>query len=315
MPSEQFVNFSLPLWAQSPGPPVILQQQTQNTAEVETATGLPLNSPLWSRHSGGNAADGQVPPVFQMFTDASQHPSYEIRVHNQSPILGTPIIPNLSPAPTHIPHATAFNFRPVEWIGNPTAVPHSYLSGAAAAAPFIPAFPNNFASVGNGNTGPISTPETTVNNGDIKSVTSSFYQLSATQPHINANSATTMPPVAGNLDSKFSTQTNETPRVISDLNGLTVLNQLDGKRIDGQTMSTNTIDINFNANRMNQNYEQNCSQKSPSSSSQSCANVAIRQKLASKNENVFDSSAGLVGTEPPYLRNEVPLMSTHRNES
>ena len=236
-------------------------------------------------------------------------------MHNQSPILGTPITPNLSPAPTHIPHAAVFTSPPVEWRnGNSTAEPHSYLSRGAATAQFIPAFPNNFPSVCNINTGPLSTPETTVNNGDIKSVTSSFYRLSATQPHINEYSATTMAPVVGNLDPKFSTQTNETPRVISDLNSLTVLNQLDGKRIDGQTMSTNTIDVNCNVNRMSQNYEQNCSQKSPSSSTQSCANVAICQKLASKNENVFDSFSGLVGTEPPYQRNEAPLVSTHDYE-
>ena len=143
----------------------------------------------------------------------------------------------------------------MEWRnGNSTGEPHSYLSRGAATAQFIPAFPNNFPSVGNINTGPLSTPETTVNNGDIKSVTSSFYRLSATQPHINEYSATTMAPVVGNLDPKFSTQTNETPRVISDLNGLTVLTQLDGKRIDGQTMSTNTIDVNCNVNRMSQNY-------------------------------------------------------------
>ena len=296
-------------------PTGILQQQTQNTAQVEAATGLPPNSPLWSSHSGGNAANGQVQPIFQNFTDASQHSPYGIDVYNQSPILGTPFTPNFfSPAPTHIPHAAAFTFPPVEWNGNPTAVPHSYLSGAAAAAPFIPAFPNNFASVGNGNTGSINTPETTVNNGDIKNVTNSFNQLNLAQPRSNENNATTMAPVPRNLDPKFSMQTNETPPFIGDLNSLTVLNQLDGKRIDGQTMSKNTIDVNFNVNRMSQNYDHNGSQKSSSSSSQSWANVAGRQKLASNNENFFDRSAGLVGGVPPYQRNEVPLMSTHQFE-
>ena len=309
-PSEQFVNFSLPFWAQGPMPTGILQQQTQNTATVEAATGIPPNSPLWSSHSGGTTANGQVQPIFQNFTDASQHSPYGIDVYNQSPILGTPFTPNFfSPAPTHIPHA-AFTFPPVEWNGNPTAVPHSYLSGPAAS--FIPAFPNNFASVGNGNTGPISTPETAVTSGDIKSVTNGFNQLNLAQPRSNDGSATTMAPVPRNVDPKFSMQANDT-RFIGDLNSMAVLNQLEGKGIDSQAMSKNNLDFNVNRMSIGHNFDHNTSPKS-SSGSQSWANVASRQRLGSKNDNFFDSPANLVGTVPPYQRNEVPLMSAHQYE-
>ena len=198
-----------------------LQQQTQNTATVEDATGIPPNSPLWNGHSGGTTANRPVQPISQKFVEASQHSPYGIEVYNQSPILGIPFPPNLfSPASTRIPHAAAFTFPPVEWTGNLTAMPHSHLSGPATS--YLPAFPNNFASVGNGNTGPISTSEITVTTRDIKSVTNSFNQLNFAQPLSNDSSATTMTPVPRNVDPKFSMQANVT-RFICDSNSSAVL--------------------------------------------------------------------------------------------